>query len=154
VSCRLSLAVPGNVTRRKTAISRLFFIGEILQKGFEMNEIQELQFSIMEKSSFNGFDGEAVVKKLKKHQDLWRGVVFIRLGSLICLRDIEDDQWNNDTLYITPVKGKEDELFKLCKKLGADEVDWIGTGAACELLGSYSQESRSNPKQIVRVWFD
>jgi len=52
--------------------------------------------------------------------------------------------WNNiefndkDTIYITPKRGKRDELNLLGHALGADEVDWV---------------IRDN-KEVLRVWWD
>src|SRR5262249_44597629 len=62
-------------------------------------------------------DGEQVVKDLKEHKDLWKSAIMTRLdfGELIALRDVEDDRWNVDSLYILPKAGKEDELMILAK---------------------------------------
>jgi hypothetical protein len=129
--------------------------------------IQELQFELMKQSTFNEFDGERVVKSLQKHEDLWRGVIMDRssycfhgrLGDqedgekidLIKLRDIEDNCWNVDTVYLLPQEGKEDEIYKVAKGWGADEVSWIGGKEAGSLLGSSGMKSE---KQILRVWWD
>lgn len=130
--------------------------------------IQELQFELMERASFNGFDGEKVVASLQNHSNLWRGVVMDRAYygeanehgwvsggvNLIKLRDIKDNYWNVDTLFILPTQGKETELELLAQEWGADEVDWVGGEEACRMLGSYSPEGRSNSKAILRVWWD
>jgi len=129
--------------------------------------IQELQFELMKQSTLNEFDGEEVVKSLQEHEDLWRGVIMDRasycfhgrLGDqedgekidLIKLRDIQDNCWNVDTVYLLPQEGKEDEIYKLAKKWGANEVDWIGGQEAGSLLGSSGMK---NKKQILRVWWD
>jgi hypothetical protein len=132
-----------------------------------MNQIQKLQFELMKLATFNGYDGERVVKSLEKHEDLWRGVVMDRADycfhgkfgqnddgekiDLIKLRDIQSDCWNVDTVFVLPETGKEDELYKLAKRWGADEVDWIGGQHAGSLLGA---TALSNEKQILRVWWD
>lgn len=122
-----------------------------------MNKIQELQLQLIELSSFNNFDGEAVSKDLKDNKELWRGAIMGRFGGyavLLPLRDIENGCWNVDTLMITPVKGKEMELIQLAHTWGADEVDWIGGEDACKMFGSYSTEQQANPYQVLRLWWD
>lgn len=75
--------------------------------------VQEIQLELIRRSKFNSFDGKAVCDLLRTHQALWRGVIFDRPGlpnyaeptrllmsGLIKLRDIEDDIWNVDTLFV------------------------------------------------------
>ena len=126
---------------------------------------QELQFELMKKGSFNGFDGEEVVRFFQDNPVLWQGVIFDRGSSnamnghpfaecidLIRLRDIPDDCWNADTLYITPKKGREADLKeRIEEKLGADEVDWMDPKGTLGLLGPFSP----NPlTAVLRVWWD
>jgi len=118
-----------------------------------VNEVQELLLRLMELASFNDFDGELVASDLRKHSDLWRGAVLDRDG-LIKLRDLPYRRWNVDTLSILPAPGREDELFALADTWGADEVDWVGGEEGCCQLGSWSSESRDNPRQYLRVWWD
>jgi hypothetical protein len=126
--------------------------------------VQEIQFELIKKASFNGFDGPYVVKSLEQNPKLWRGVVLDRgtycfHGSsenvlkidLIKLRDIQENTWNVDTLFILPEPGKESELEEIAREWGADEVDWIGGREAGQLLGA---SMLNGPKQILRVWFD
>lgn len=121
--------------------------------------IQELQFQLMRQASFNSFDGEKVVKSLLKHKDLWRGVIMDRAGyagidyspysaciDLIKLRDIEDNLWNVDTVYILPKEGKEKELEKLAKTWGADEVDYED--------GDLGTSGAGVNNKVLRVWWD
>lgn len=114
--------------------------------------VQGLEFELIKKASFNEFDGVVVVEDLKKHKDLWRGVVMDR-GSygcyedgmnLIKLRDIEDDCWNVDTLYILAVDTKTEELKKLAEKWEADEVSYMKE----PYLGG------GKYTKVLRVWWD
>lgn len=126
---------------------------------------QGLQFELMKHASFNGFQGELVVRDLESNPELWKGAVMDRAGfnstgekykaviNLIKLRDLPE-YWNVDTLFITPQKGKEDELEALARTWNADEVAWIGGEEANSDLGSHSKELRENPRQILRVWWD
>jgi hypothetical protein len=87
---------------------------------------------------------------------LWKGAVMTRLdfGELIALRDIENDSWNVDTLYILPKTGKEDELMMLALRWDADEVHWIPGSEAGGYLGWYSRELEANSKAMLRLWWD
>jgi len=75
--------------------------------------VQEIQLELIRRSKFNSFDGETVRELLRANRGLWRGVIFDRpglanyaeptrllMGGLIKLRDIEDDIWNVDTLFV------------------------------------------------------
>ena len=119
-----------------------------------MNKVQELNFELMRLASFNDYDGEKVVSDLKAHTDLWSGAIMTRLESLIQLRDITNDYWNIDTLFILPRHGKEDELFALAKDWNADSIYWMRGYEAINLLGMYTKELEANPKAILRLWWD
>ena len=129
----------------------------------EINEVQELQFRLMCKASRNFFDGNKVVDSLIEHKDLWKGVVMTRAAyntpeardysevvNLICLRDIENNFWNVDTIYILPEPEKEKELYKLAKKWDADEVNWLSSKVSQRFLGVGGDENL----KILRVWWD
>lgn len=125
----------------------------------EENTIQEIIFQLIERSNFNEFNGKKVVEDLKKNSDLWKGVIMDRPGNnlpidLTKLRDISDNQYNVDTIFIIPKKGKESQLYKLAKKWKSDEIDWIGGELACQLLGEGLSEIKNNPKVILRIWWD
>jgi hypothetical protein len=72
--------------------------------------IQDIQLELIRRSSFNAFDGERVVASLLAHRHLWEAVLMDRLGfsragrlpadGLIKLRDLPDNLWNVDTLYV------------------------------------------------------
>ena len=123
------------------------------------NKVQKLQLKLIERASFNNFEGKKVVADLIEHKDLWRGVVMDRAGysfreqpsgeviDLIKLRDIEDDYWNVDTLYIL-TSGKDDtKLVSLAKSWGADEIDWYDEEKSSDLMGG-------GDGKILRIWFD
>lgn len=150
--------------RGKVDTNTEFGIAQI-KEDVNMKTPQELQFELMKLASFNEFDGNQVVRDLKANPDLWRGAIMDRASyprtgekfemciDLIKLRDVADG-WNVDTLFITPAKGKEDELEKLAKTWKADEVDWYGGEQVANWIGSWSPETRTNPKQLLRIWWD
>ena len=63
-----------------------------------INHVQALQFELMKAASFNSFDGEAIVKSLLAHRELWTAAVMTRFRDIIYLRDMPDNLWNVDTL--------------------------------------------------------
>ncbi len=75
--------------------------------------VQEIQIELIRRTKFNTFDGETVCELLRLHRKLWRAALFDRPGlpnyaeptrllmsGLIKLRDLEDDIWNIDTLFV------------------------------------------------------
>lgn len=121
----------------------------------EINKVQELNFELMKQATFNGFNGKKVVEDLIAHKELWEGVVMDREGygkiDLIKLRDISDNYWNIDTVFILLKKENKAEVLKMAKKWGADEVDFITKEDAQSMMG-YS--SREDDKLLLRVWWD
>jgi hypothetical protein len=116
---------------------------------------QQLQIQKLNMIRYNELDGTKVVNLLASHANLWEGYVFGRFEffTLNELRDIKTGV-NADTLYLQPKHGKEDKLFALCQQFCADEVDFVNGAKAAELMGSYTPEILSNPKGLIRVWWD
>lgn len=104
---------------------------------------------LIERASFNLFDGEQVRRDLMEYKDLWKGVIIGRFENslLIPLRDIADDYWNVDTLMILPQPGKENELQELASGWGADDVDLLTGHDIAMMYGG-----RENT--VLRVWWD
>ena len=97
--------------------------------------VQEIQLELLRRSCWNALDGERVYTSLLKHRDLWLAVLLDRPGianyaeptsllmsGLIKLRDLPDDCWNADTLYIlTTSHTQAEELARI-----AHDEDWAG----------------------------
>src|SRR5262245_439308 len=75
--------------------------------------VQEIQLELIRRTNFNDFKGERVCTLLEQHRELWRSALFDRPGitnyaepsqllisGLIKLRDLEDNIWNADTLFV------------------------------------------------------
>src|SRR5205809_6162417 len=72
--------------------------------------VQEIQLELIRRTQFNAFDGERVVAALERHQELWEAALMDRPcfsdadrlppAGLIKLRDLSQNIWNVDTLYI------------------------------------------------------
>jgi hypothetical protein len=97
--------------------------------------VQEIQLELLRRSSFNALDGERVVESLLRNRDLWLSLLLDRPGlpnyakprrlltmSLIKLRDLPDNLWNADMLFVlTPTHAQAQELARI-----AEEEDWAG----------------------------
>src|SRR4051794_12587445 len=95
--------------------------------------VQEIQLELIRRTRFNALDGERVYASLLKHRSLWRAVLLDRQGvanyatpshlltaGLIKLRDLPDNLWNADTLFIlTPSREAAERL-----KMVIDAEDW------------------------------
>ena len=111
--------------------------------------IQEIQLELIERASFNLFDGVSVRQDLEENRDLWKGAIMGRFDKspLIPLRDIAEDYWNVDTLMIIPQPSREDELLELAAGWSADEVELL-EGEEVAMMGG----DREN--KVLRVWWD
>lgn len=95
--------------------------------------VQDIQLELIRRTRFNGYDGERVYAALMTHRHLWRAALLDRPGladfthpgrllmaGLIKLRDLDDDIWNADMLFVlTPTPDAARELARL-----ADEEGW------------------------------
>src|SRR5437867_3592015 len=75
--------------------------------------VQDIQLELLRRTAFNALDGEKVVASLLKHRHLWLAALLDRPGipnyadpthllmsGLIKLRDLPQNLWNADTLFI------------------------------------------------------
>jgi hypothetical protein len=97
--------------------------------------VQEIQVELIRRTCFNAMDGQRVYDSLLKRRDLWLAVLLDRPGvanyakpgllltaGLIKLRDLPDDIWNADTLFIlTPTRQAADQWATI-----VEEEDWGG----------------------------
>lgn len=97
--------------------------------------VQDIQLELLRRTQFNALDGERIVASLLKHRDLWLAFLLDRPGvpnyaeprhlltaGLIKLRDLPDNFWNADTLFIlTPTREQARQLARI-----AEEEDWAG----------------------------
>ena len=129
----------------------------------KINKTQKLVFELMKRATFNEFNGKKVVKDLIENKDLWRSVVMDREAyspyneselviNLIKLRDLEQDVYNVDTVFILPAEGDEvmRKLEKLAQNWNADEIVWITGREANRCLGIGGFKD----KKILRIWWD
>jgi hypothetical protein len=75
--------------------------------------VQDIQLELLRRTCFNEMNGEQVVARLLKHRNLWMAFLLDRPGlanyaepsellmaGLIKLRDLPQNIWNADTLFI------------------------------------------------------
>lgn len=153
--------------------SSLLFLGGIMVK--EKNEIdrcvernaatmprnertmQDIQLEIIERTQFNNFDGKKIVNSLKANQHLWKGVILTRaisndvFLSLIPLRDICDNVWNADTLYINTDAKSIESLKKIALKWKADEIHFLSKS---DIETMFDAGGRDFKEKVLSVWWD
>ena len=97
---------------------------------------QELQLELIRRASFNDFDGDRVADDLLLHRELWSGALIDGLG-LVKLRDLDQDVWNVDTLYVLS-SGRDDEsLEALARTWKPDALGWQEGDEAGSALGVF-----------------
>jgi hypothetical protein len=127
--------------------------------------VQDIQLELLRRTKFNALDGERVVASLLAHRDLWLAALldrpgvpnyaepgFLLVSGLIKLRDLPDNYWNADTLFIlTRTHEHARHLARI-----ADEEDWGGEVRVYEdqqeidrALGTGRQEFG-----LLSVWWD
>jgi hypothetical protein len=97
--------------------------------------VQEIQLELIRRSKFNAFDGERIHASLMKHRACWQAVLLDRPGlanyqkprhllmsGLIKLRDLDDNIWNADQLFI--LTAKREQAAQLARII--EEEDWGG----------------------------
>ena len=127
--------------------------------------VQEIQLELIRRASFNAMNGENVCASLLRHRDLWLAVLLDRPGlpddqtprqlltsGLIKLRDLDQDVWNADRLFILTRTLEQARTLKAI----IEEEDWGGDVWLTEdreeldrALGIGRQEYG-----LVQVWWD
>ena len=115
--------------------------------------VQEIQLELIRRKQFNFFDGRKIAASLRRHRALWRAVLMDRSGTdLIKLRDLPDNCWNVDELFImTDTYSQAYELQRI-----AEDEQWQAD--TTQLIQSESARSSalgtSQPGFIVSFWWD
>ena len=97
--------------------------------------VQEIQLELIRRTKFNAFDGERIHATLMMHRACWQAVLLDRPGlanyqkprhllmaGLIKLRDLDDNIWNADQLFI--LTAKREQAVQLAHII--EEEDWGG----------------------------
>lgn len=97
--------------------------------------VQDIQLELLRRAQWNALDGERVVASLLQHRDLWIAALLDRPGvpnysepshllmmGLIKLRDLPENFWNADTLYLlTETSAQAAQLASII-----ESEDWGG----------------------------
>ena len=115
-----------------------------------VTKIQAIQLDLIRRSTFNNFDGPRVTRDLLSHRRLWCAAILDRLGdnALIKLRDIDENSWNADTVYLLSSGADDRSLSRLARTWQADDVYWVNAADASQMLGT------SESFRILEVWWD
>ncbi len=124
---------------------------------------QELQLELIRREKVDAFDGPKIVESLLQHRRLWQSVILDRLYvweqtprhlplmMMIKLRDLEQDVWNADTLYVL-CRGREN-LDALRKVAGHE---WGGEVRVHDDPEELSRALGTSDEDhfILSVWWD
>jgi hypothetical protein len=127
--------------------------------------VQDIQLELLRRTRFNALDGERVHASLLKHRALWLAVLLDRpgvpdyaepcpllLAGLIKLRDLPQNIWNADTLFIlTQTHALARELARI-----AEEEDWAGEVRVYEDQKEIGRALGSGRREygLLSVWWD
>ena len=126
--------------------------------------VQDIQFELLRRSCWNALDGERVYVSLMEHRALWLAALLDRPGlanyakpglllmcGLIKLRDLPDNVWNADTLYIlTESPAQALELARI-----VEEEDWGGEVVVYKDQEDLSRAlGTSEDYGLLSIWWD
>jgi hypothetical protein len=96
--------------------------------------VQDIQLELIRRTRFNSMHGERIVASLLRHRDLWLAVLLDRPGladytkpdrllmaGLIKLRDLPDNLWNADMLFVLTQTGEQARMLARI----AEEEEWV-----------------------------
>jgi hypothetical protein len=120
--------------------------------------VQEIHLELIRRSQHNNFDGKQVFADLLAHRADWQAVLFDTyalvggsgLSGLIKLRDMAEDFYNVDTLYILAVdEAAAQRLAALAEPWLADTVVIHDQNETDDHLGGCDGNLR-----VVMMWWD
>lgn len=125
--------------------------------------VQEIQLEMFRRSVASNFDVDGFIAVLLDNRELWRGAISDRLGvnegghwlqpsSLIKLRDIDQNTWNADALYVLcPDRAAGDALIA---KLPMERFACMATVDADARVVDRALGGEEDGVVIVRFWWD
>lgn len=119
----------------------------------KISKVQKFQLEVIARTNFNLCDGKRIAELLKETRRMWRAAMMPL--NLISLRDMEENRWHADTLYIYVEDGYQFQLEELVREqFKADEVHWIGGSSAVDILGVSGEGIEEMTEVILSVWWD
>ena len=112
--------------------------------------VQEIQLELIRRHQHNYFEGEEVAEDLMAHREWWEAVLMDTSAGLVKLRDLGDNLWNVDTLYILATsEPNARRLAELGERWSADSVVVYDEEETNSELGGGIEEQR-----LVTMWWD
>lgn len=127
--------------------------------------VQDIQLELLRRAAFNALDGGRVRESLLRHRRLWLAALLDRAGvpnyadpsrlliaGLIKLRDLPDNSWNADTLFVlTPTRLAAEQL-----KAVAEAEDWGGEAAVHTDQDELDRSLGTGRREygLLSVWWD
>lgn len=110
---------------------------------------EEIQLELIRRQNWNEFYGQAIYDDLVWNHDLWNGILMVSSIPLTTLRDMPDNYWNVDTLYIwAKDEASVEDIMELGWQWKADARYLLTAEEASELMGS------SEKYFVIRMWWD
>jgi hypothetical protein len=150
-------------------MARQFSLPTVTDADFDLPlraaSVQAIQLELIRRTSLNAMCGDRVVESLFRHRDLWLAAILDRLGfcdydrprdlrpsALIKLRDLPQNYWNADTLYV--VTKNVATARELARAIEAE--DWAGE---VQVHDDRTEVDRAlgtgrDERAIVSVWWD
>jgi hypothetical protein len=126
--------------------------------------VQDIQLELIRRTVFNSMNGEQIHASLMRHRALWTAVLLDRpgvgdhkygglhLGGLIKLRDLPDNVWNADQLFVlTPTPADARRLGEIAEseELGGEVVIYDDIQKTDSALGTGRQVYG-----LLSIWWD
>lgn len=112
--------------------------------------VQEIQLELIRRHQHNYFDGKEVAEDLMTHREWWEAVLMDTSAGLVKLRDLGNNLWNVDTLYILATNERSARrLAELGERWLADSVAVYDEEETNWELGGGIEEQR-----LVTMWWD
>lgn len=132
-----------------------------IKPKISITHVQKLNLELIKLASFNGFNGPGIARELLKHKDKWDAVVMDRCSfsskkqevciDLIKLRDIPENYWSVDDLFILCKPGEEAAIAALGAEWGADRCEIWDVEKTQHALGFWDKNDK---RKIVDFWWD
>lgn len=119
----------------------------------KISKAQKFQLEVIARTNFNFCDGRRIAELLKENRKMWCAALMPL--NLISLRDMEEDCWHADTLYIYAEDGYQHSMEELVREqFNADEVHWIGSSSAVDIMGASGEGFEEKSQVVLSVWWD
>ncbi len=117
----------------------------------KINKLQLIQFELMEHVSLEGFDARRIINDLITHRDLWEAVIMMPdpNWSLLHLRDLSENKWNVDCLYIYASGEDLGPLNDLVIPWMAKELLWLDAHEQMHMM----RVPEELPKRVLRLFW-